>query len=436
LGRTGLSSKEVHRVEVLGRVKSGNLKLGEAAEILSLSYRQIKRLWKRYRRGGAKALQHRGCGRESNRGYEKEFRERVQRRYADIYADFGPTLAAEHLAEEGMAVSRQTLARWLRAAGLWSGSRRRKPYRQRRERRAHFGELVQLDGSFHLWLEDRAERSCLMHLVDDATSTAQARFYAEETIWGAVGVLRHWIEKYGVPQALYTDWKNVYVREATEAEKLAGEAPLTQFGRMCQRLGIRIIAANSPQAKGRVERAHGTHQDRLVKKLRLAGIASYEDANRYLDDKYLADHNRRYARAAALQVDYHRRRPAARQLDEVFWLEEERVVSADWVVSYKARLLQLERQSRHYAPARSRVTVRENQQGELAILYRGQRLAFKEIFVRAAPAAAPADQVHRLDTRGGRRGGKTGTSRARPSPNHPWKQPFKPQTAAQCTATA
>lgn len=436
MGRTGLSSRELKRIEVLGRVKGGNLKLGEAAELLDLSYRQIKRLWKRYRGGGAKALQHRGCGRESNRGYEKEFRERVERRYADIYADFGPTLAAEHLAEEGMAVSRQTLARWLRAAGLWSGSRRRKPYRQRRERRAHFGELVQLDGSFHQWLEDRAGRGCLMHLVDDATSTAEARFYAEETIWAAVGVLRHWIEKYGVPQALYTDWKNVYVREATEAEKLAGEAPLTQFGRMCQRLGIRILAANSPQAKGRVERAHGTHQDRLVKKLRLAGIASYDDANRYLDDKYLADHNRRYARAAASQADYHRRRPTARQLDEVFWLEEERVVSADWVVSYKTRLLQLKRQSRHYAPARTRVTVRENQQGELAILYRRQPLAFKEIFVRAAPAAAPADQVHRLDTRGGRRGGKAGTSRARPSPQHPWKRPFKPQTTAQCIATA
>jgi hypothetical protein len=194
------------------------------------------------------------------------------------------------LAEEGLAVSRQTLARWSRAAGLWGGARRRKPYRQRRE---HFGELVQMDGSFHEWLEERAGRGCLMHMVDDATSTA---FYPEETIWAAVGVLRRWIEKYGVPRALYTDWKNVYAREATEAEKLCGEVPLTQFGRMCQRLGIRIVAANSPQAKGRVERAHGTHQDRLVKKLRLSGIADYEAANRYLDEHYLADHNRRYAR--------------------------------------------------------------------------------------------------------------------------------------------
>ena len=436
MGRTGLSSKELHRVEVLGRVKSGSMGLSEAAVLLGLSYRQMKRVWSRYRAGGAKALQHRGCGGKSNRGYSEAARSHAVGRYRERYADFGPTLAAEHLAAEGLAVSRQTLGRWLRAAGLWSGVRRRKPYRQRRQRREHFGELVQMDGSFHEWLEDRAERGCLMHMVDDATSTAEARFSPEETIWAAVGVLRRWIEQHGVPQALYTDWKNVYVREATEAEKLAGEAPLTQFGRMCSQLGIRIIAANSPQAKGRVERAHGTHQDRLVKKLRLAGIGDYQAANRYLDEQYLADHNRRYARAAASTVDYHRRRPTARQLDEVFWLEEERVLSADWVVSYKTRLLQLERQSKHYAPARSRVTVRENEKGALAILYRGHKLGFKEILVRAAPAAAPADPVHRLDTRGGRREGKEGASRARPSPQHPWKLPFKPQATAQFRATA
>jgi len=435
LGRSGLSSKELNRVEVLGRVKAGSLSVVEAAELLSLSYRQAKRVWSRYRSGGAKALQHRGCGRESNRGYGKEFRDRVLRRYGEQYGDFGATLAAEHLGEEGLTVSAETLRRWLRESGQ-KGMRRRKLYRQRRERREHFGELVQMDGSFHLWLEGRGERGCLMHMVDDATSTAEGQFYPEETIWAAVGVLRRWIEKYGIPRALYTDWKNVYVREATQAEKLAGEVPLTQFGHMCRELDIRIIAANSPQAKGRVERAHGTHQDRLVKKLRLAGIASYEEANRYLDEKYLAGHNRRYAHPAASVVDHHRRRPTARQLDEVFWLEEERVVSADWVVSYKTRLLQLERQSRHYAPARSRVTVRENQQGQLAIVYRGQQLAFREIFVRAAPAAAPADTVHRLDTRGGRREGRVGASGVRPSINHPWKRPFKPQATMRFTATA
>jgi len=303
LGRTGLSVKELNRVEVLGRVKAGSLPVVEAAELMGLSYRQAKRVWARYRGGGAKALRHRGCGRESNRGYGKQFRARVLGRYREQYGDFGPTLAAEHLAEEGLAMSAETLRRWLRESGQ-RGMRKRQPYRQRRERRAHFGELVQLDGSFHEWLEERADRGCLMHMVDDATSTAEGRFYREETIWGAAGVLRRWIEKHGVPRSLYTDWKNVYVRQATEAEKAAGEAPLTQFGRMCQALGIRIIAANSPQAKGRVERAHGTHQDRLVKKLRLAGIANYEDANRYLDEQYLAEHNRRFARQPASAVDY------------------------------------------------------------------------------------------------------------------------------------
>jgi hypothetical protein len=185
-----------------------------------------------------------------------------------------------------------------------------------------------------------------MHMVDDASSTMLCQFSAEETIWAAARILRSWIERYGIPRALYTDWKNVYVRTATEGKRCSGQVPLTQFGRMCQKLGIRIIAASSPQAKGRVEPMHGTHQDRLVKKLRLASIAHYDEANRYLAEHYIAEHNRRYARAVE-SADYHRRKPTARQLDQVFWLEEERVVSEDWVVRYKNRLLQLERQSQH-----------------------------------------------------------------------------------------
>jgi hypothetical protein len=207
------------------------------------------------------------------------------------YEDFGSTLAAEHLAsDDGLNVHAETLRRWRKEAGLWQRQRRRKPYRQRREAKAHFGELVQLDGSFHQWLEGRGPRGCLMHMVDDATTQALGW---EESIWAAVAVLRRWIERYGVPQALYTDWKNVYVRPPNAQERMRGEPAVTQFGRMCAKLGIEIIAASSPQAKGRVERAHGTHQDRLVKKLRLAGIANYDQANAYLDQHYLAEHNRR-----------------------------------------------------------------------------------------------------------------------------------------------
>jgi transposase len=256
----------------MGRVKAGSLRLREAGELLELSYRQAKRMWARYRKGGAKALQHGNCGQSSNRSHPKKFRQAVWERVKSRYGDFGPTLAAEHLGEEdGLCVHAETLRRWMGEAGLWRRARRRQPYRQRRERKAHFGELVQLDGSFHEWLEERGRRGCLMHMVDDATSTVTCQFSREETIWAAVGVLRVWIEYYGVPRALYTDWKNVYVRAGTEGEKCEGRVPLTQFGRMCGKLGIRIIAANSPQAKGRVERVHGTHQDRLVKKLRLAG---------------------------------------------------------------------------------------------------------------------------------------------------------------------
>jgi len=399
LGRTELSAEELSRVEVMARVKAGNLRLQEAAELLDLSYRQVKRVWARYRGGGARALQHRNCGRWSNRAHPAEFRRAVLERVRERYADFGPTLASEHLAsDDGLKIHAESLRRWMREAGLWHRRRKRKPYRQRRERKPHAGELVQLDGSFHRWLEDRGGEACLMHMIDDATSTMQTQFCEQETIWAAVHLLRRWIELYGVPRALYTDWKNVYVRAANAREQREGRVPVTQFGRMCQRLGIRIIAASSPQAKGRVERNHGTHQDRLIKKLRLRGIGSYEQANRFLQEHYIADHNRRFSHPAAETADYHRRAPTARQLDEIFWLEQERVVSQDWVVRYDNRLLQLARQSQHWAPAKSRVVVRENEAGEIAIHYRGQRLGFRERLRAstemseergAAPSSAP-----------------------------------------------
>jgi len=421
LGRTGLSSKELSRVEVMGRVKARSLRLREAAELLGVSYRQSKRIWARYRGGGAKALQHGNCGRGSNRAYAAKFRAAVLERVQVRYEDFGPTLAAEHLgSDDGLKVHAETLRRWMKQAGLWQRQRRRKPYRQRREAKAHFGELVQLDGSFHEWLEKRGPEGCFMNMADDATAKGLGRFCEQETTWAAAAVLRRWIEHYGVPWALYTDWKNVYVRPPNAQERMRGEPAVTQFGRMCAKLGIRIIAASSPQAKGRVERAHGTHQDRLVKKLRLAGIATYEQANAYLDEHYLAEHNRRYARLAAEATDYHRRQPTARQLDEVFWLEEERVVSEDWVVRYQSRLLQLERQSQHWAPAKSRVLVRENEAGEVAIHYRGQRLAFRELKASskalgegrgAAPSPAPPSPKLRRSIP--------------PASNHPWRKGFQ-----------
>jgi transposase len=414
-----MSSKELKRLGVLARVEKEALNLVHAAEILGLSYRQAKRLWRRYQQDGAEGLQHRSVGRKSGRSKPKKFRLKVLRLVRQKYSGevgerFGPTLAAEHLrSEDGMEVHPETLRRWMLAEGLWSRMRKRRAHRKRREAREHFGELVQMDGSFHEWYEQRGPKGCLMNLVDDATATTLAVMGEEETIWTAAGVLRSWIEQYGVPVALYTDWKTVYVKEATEQQLLRGEAAMTQFGRMCERLGIRIIAANSPQAKGRVERNHGTHQDRLVKKLRRKKIRDHEGANEYLKSEYLPDHNRRFAHAAASPEDYHHKKLSGAALDEVFRLETERVIGNDWVVRYENRFLQVNRQGNHQAPAKSKVVVCEWPDGRLEIRYRGQKVPWEEIEER--PQRAEGDQPSKVSVPYG------GTP---PTASHPWKQRY------------
>ena len=254
-----------------------------------------------------------------------------------------------------------------------------------------------------------------MNLVDDATGRTLARLGNEETIWAAADVLRRWIEAYGVPLALYTDWKNVYVRAPTAEEQVTGVVPLTQFGRMCASLRIRIIAASSPQAKGRVERNHGTHQDRLVKKLRRLGIADATAANAFLETTYLPEHNARFARAPASEEDFHRRTPSRSSLDRALQLEETRVLSNDWVIRYDTRYFQVARQS-HHAPARSTVLVREAATGAIEIRYRGRLMRWNEIpaplpkstaAAATRPAAAPA-----------------GRRLYRPNVDHPWRRGY------------
>jgi len=420
-----MSDMELRRAGVLARVQADEITLRHASVLLQVSYRQAKRLWARFRRRGPMGVQHRHVGRRSNRRKPSAFRRKVlaliRREFAGdaTHARFGPTLAAEHLAEEyGLVVHHETLRRWMQAAGLWSRTRRGSPHRSRRERMAHFGELVQFDGSFAHWLEERAGEGCLMHLVDDATSRCDGRFEPQETIWGAVRSLRRWIAQYGIPVALYTDWKNVYVRKPTAAELGTGEAVLTQFGRMCARLGIRIIAASSPQAKGRVERGHGTHQDRLIKKLRRAGVGDYAAANAYLATTYWAGHNARFARAPAAAEDFHTPVPSGLELDQVFRLESVRTISPDWVVRVDNQLLQIHRQGRHYPPARSTVLVCDYEDGHRELWYRGAQVSWTDVTGRHArltpppPAPAPSLPPHR--PRG----------RTTPSATHPWRQRY------------
>jgi hypothetical protein len=257
-------------------------------------------------------------------------------------------------------------------------------------------------------------------MVDDATGRSLGTLGAQETIWAAAGVLRAWIAQYGIPRALYTDWKNVYVRVPNQEERATGAAPLTQFGRMCAKLGIGIIPASSPQAKGRIERHHGTHQDRLVKKLRRRGIAEVAAANAFLEAEYWPEHNRRFAVAPASPDDFHAGAPAQRTLDQVFRLEETRTVSNDWVVRYANRFFQIERQSPR-PPARSTVQVYEAVDGQVEIRYRDQRMRSHEIpgaaelARRTVPPSAYLPPAARAPA-------APSPKRLRPVADHPWRR--------------
>jgi transposase len=422
-----MSFTELKRAEVLARVRAHTLSLRDASTLMGLSYRQTRRVWKRFRRGGTIALRHRSAGRRSPHRKRAAFKHRVLtliRRHFLGDADhepFGPTLIAEHLLEEfELRVDAETVRRWMLAQGLWRRARQAPKHRRRRACKAHFGELVQLDGSFEPWLEDRGPEACLMDMVDDATNRVGLRFEPQETIWGAVRSLRAWIGQYGIPRALYTDWKNVYVRKPTEAELASDEPARTQFGRMCATLGIRIIAASSPQAKGRVERGNGTHQDRLVKKLRRVGIAAYDTANQFLECTYVPGHNARFSHPPASPEDFHTPVPPAVDLAQVFRLETTRTVNHDWVVRYDNRLLQLERQGRFYPPAHSTVLVCEYEDGHLEVWYRERRVPWTEITgtARRHPGRSehPVTPSHEAVPH-------AATAR-RPAANHPWRRGY------------
>jgi len=414
---------------VLDRVKSDELTQVEAAEILGLSYRQTKRLYRRFLKLGAQGLVHGHVGKRSNHAKEASFRRRVLALVRKHYGGepgerFGPTLAAEHLAEDhGLEVDAETLRRWMLDEGLCSRERKRKPYRQRRLRRGHFGELVQMDGSFEDWLERRGPRGCLIHMVDDATSKSLGTFTLEETTWGVADTLRAWVEKYGIPRAIYVDWKTVYLVQPTERQKQEGIVPISQFGRMCAKLGIEIIGANSAQAKGRVERGHGTHQDRLIKKMRLKKITTYEQANAFLAGSYLEQHNRKYAVTAREKADFHLPVGAPTDLNQVFCLEEERKVSNDWVVQYGKRWLQIEAEQKRLVTAGSTVVIREHRDGSLTLLQGGVMLHWHELTQRPK-TAAPAIK-------------RRVVMRPKPAPEHPWRKPThaaqRREGVPQCT---
>ena len=368
-------------MKVLEEVKKQRLTVAEAAKVLELSYRQAHRIWVRYKGEGDSGLVHQGRGRTPNNAIGDELKQKILRRYEEGYAGFGPTLAAEKLAEEGMEIDHNTLWRWLREAGLWTRQRARYPYREWRERRMHFGELVQLDGSHHDWFEQRGEDCCLMNMVDDATSITLSLMAKEETTEAAMRLLWAWIKRYGIPASVYCDRKNVYVteREPTPQEQLAGQEPLTAFGMACQKLGIEIITAYSPQAKGRVERNHGVYQDRFVKELRLKGIRSIEDANELLEGGFIDSLNRRFAKPAASTADCHVPIINDTDLRAVFCFEVQRTVGRDWVVQSDCRRFQILRDAKPLPRPGSKVTVARWLDGSIHLLAKGKEIRYQEI---------------------------------------------------------
>ncbi len=375
-----MSDRELLRVAVLARVVEGELTSGEGAELLALSVRQVKRLRKRFVLSGAKGLAHGNLLKPSNHRHSPALRARVIELIGERYSGpaergwgqrFGPTLVAEHLLEdEGIKVPVSSLRRWMKAEGLWTRKRKWHHRFRRRARRSHFGELVQLDGSFHDWLEDRGPSGCVMTMTDDSTGKQLALMGKEETLWSAAGLLRWWVEEYGVPRALYTDLKTLYHSPGSRTGG-GDDRPLTRFGVMCSKLGIELIRASSPQAKGRVERTHGTNQDRLVKKLRLKGISAHEEMNRYLKEIYLPAHNARFAKQPSDPADYHLPLKAVigrMKLEDVWCREENRQLSNDGVISYGNRKLQVT--ERRDMPRRSKVVVRTTEDGSVRVIYR------------------------------------------------------------------
>ena len=376
------NGQEKLRGKIMEMVKRKLKTLRAASLELGLSYSQVKRIYQRYLTGGDNALVHGNTGKPSHNKADDLTVAKAVELYREKYNDFGPTLAQETLYEkDGVEISVSTLRRSLLAAGLWEQKKKSSEYRSRRTPRARFGELVQFDGSHHSWFEGRGPECCLITMIDDATKRRLSMFFDEETMFGAMMVLKMWIERYGIPESLYCDKKNAFVltREPTDAEIVAGILkPKSHFGKACDRLGIEVIPANSPQAKGRVERNHGVDQDRLVKALRLEGISTIERANAFLLETYLPKMNEKFSRPAKSTDDAHVN-PGKVKLDDILCMEFNRRISKDYIIRFQTRLFQILKANKHMPRTEDNVLVKIRLDNSVHIIWKDKPLLVKEI---------------------------------------------------------
>lgn len=414
-----MSEKELKKLEVMQRLKDKRLKQGEAAKILGVSIRQVKRIYKAYREAGASGLVSKRRGQVSNHRLEPAVVQKVLDLVQRKYAGFGPTLAHEKLVEmEGMKISDESVRKIMIQAGLWQAKRARKLVtHQMRERRARYGELVQIDGSAHDWFEGRAASCTLLVFIDDATGKLlQLRFVKSESFFSYCAAAGDYFERCGKPIAFYSDKHGVFRVNIPSAG--TGEH-LTQFGRAMKTLDVEILCANSPQAKGRVERVNLTLQDRLVKEMRLRGISSWEAGNAYLPE-FMADFNRRFAVVPKSQQDAHRPLAAQDNLAFIFAWQEPRFLSKNLTIQFKKTVYQIQTDRPTYALRNAEVTVCQDALGQVAILYHGKPLDYtifhkqpkqaEEVSAKDIDLVLPPHTPHR------------------PAPNHPWRtQPLNPK---------
>jgi transposase len=413
-----MSQKERDRIRVLEEVVNGRLKQRQAAKVLCLSTRQLRRITKRYRADGDYGLVHGLRGRQSNRKIAGKVKEIVLKHLRTEYRDFGPTLAAEKLFErQSICLSRETVRQWMMADGLWKGRKQRVKHHRWRPRRSCFGELVQMDSSEHKWFEGRGDKAWLISMIDDATSRPYMRFFPTDSTETNMAALRGYIRRHGRPLAIYADKASHFctTRQASLEEQLHGTPALTQIQRALGELGIKYISANSPQAKGRVERCFGTAQDRLVKEFRLNKISTIAEANEFLKKKFMPMWNLKFTIKPVNPANLHRSRQGF-DLEAILSRQHTRTVAKDYTISFQNQLLLIQRQEITGGLRGSKVLLEQRLDGSLQMKWRNRYLKFRPI-----ERPAPADQQKVGDALGLRT--CTSPTKYKPGPDHPWRQP-------------
>ena len=426
--RIELSARERERLKVLHEVEEGHVKQIEAARRLRLTDRHVRRLQERLRREGDRGIVHHLRGGPSNRKIPDALKQRALRELRQArYAGFGPTLASEHLRQQGSELSRETLRKWMSEAGLWRPRRRRvKAVHVWRARRPALGELVMMDSSPYRWLEERGPAGHLIALIDDATSRVWGRLVELDSTEENLRTLGVWLERYGRPLALYTDKNSLFVtsRPVQWQEELRGEPARTQFGRALAELDIEWIAAHSPQAKGRIERLFGTLQDRLVKEMRVRGIDTLEAANRYLEITFWPWWEQRFAVRPANPSDAHRPLHPSHRLHEILSVRVVRTVSCDHTVVWKGQRWVLRRQDVCSGLRGAQAEIERRLDGSHWLRFRGRYLPLEPC--PAAPRSASPSGLRPpgLADRKPKPPTKIKTHYS-PAPDHPWRKPWK-----------